>query len=588
MAGDDYFSSGAVLRPGVGAMVGQGRIFGGVLLLAACMVGLRCSPSSGGGEGGSEKPAIPMPPIPIPPLPDPSTTPEPSPGDAGTPPPDAGTPDAGTPEPPRATRCEPDGGARHWLLEGETLSVTLRCAKGLTGPDVRFTVSPLPPGATVDEAAGTFQWTPGKDQAAVWTLTITERSTGETGALEVGVVDNWQAPGNAPIADPAKYPEEYGLPVFHLIFSGTLTAGDYRPAELVYRGHRYTIGAKYRGATSSVFPKRSMTFKFADDDAFSEPVEAGGGFTGRHRVALVTHFNDNSYLRPRLAFDLWNRMSSEHIQLKTYSAVLYMNGRYWGVFTVIDHVDDDLLERQGLSKTGDLFKAVDADANFSRLDADGAPKTTLHQGYEKSEGKPPEGWPGAFDGLEALTAFVADADAATFRDKRGEYMKPQDYEDWWIFNTLILGTDSSAKNANHYMAREPRSPSRFIPWDLDASFGQGWDTRRQAANALPDFSDDNLLFARMLQEPTIAGPMRERYQQLLHGPLSKTEVLHLIDGYVSELDASARRDEARWGQQYRTFERWADRTDFTTYTQEVDYIRQWVNQRWDLLEHRLP
>jgi hypothetical protein len=65
-------------------------------------------------------------------------------------------------------------------------------------------------------------------------------------------------------------------------------------------------------------------------------------------------------------------------------------------------------------------------------------------------------------------------------------------------------------------------------------------------------------------------------------------VLQLIDGYVRELDASARRDEARWGKQYRNFERWADRTDFTTYPQEVDYIRQWVDQRWSLFERRLP
>ena len=72
----------------------------------------------------------------------------------------------------------------------------------------------------------------------------------------------------------------------------------------------------------------------------------------------------------------------------------------------------------------------------------------------------------------------------------------------------------------------------------------------------------------MLQEPTIAGPMRGRYGELLRGSLRKADVLQLIDGYVREIDASARRDEARWGHQYRTFERWAielstDATDFT-------------------------
>ncbi|HYH97715.1 CotH kinase family protein [Hyalangium sp.] len=530
-----------------------------------------------------------MPPIPIPPLPFPPPAPSDggttAPPDAGTP--DAGTPDAGTPEPPRATRCQPEGGGKHWLLEGETLTVTLRCAKGLTGPELRFTVSPLPAGASVDEEAGTLRWTPAHDQAAVWTLALTERTTGETGTLEVGVVDNWQARGNVPIADPAVYTEEYGLPVFHLFFPGELTAGAYRPVELVYRGHRYSMEAQYRGATSSVLPNRGLTFKFPENDLFSEPLRAGG-FTGRRRLVLITHFNENSYLRPRLAFDLWNRMSPDHIQIKTYSAVLYLNGRYRGVFTVADHVDDELMVRHGLSKKGDLFKAVDADANFSRLDAEGEPKTVLHQGYEKKEGKPEEGWPTAFDGMNAVTAFVADTAGDAFREGRGELLNPQDYEDWWIFNTLILGTDSSAKNAYHYQAREPRTPTRFIPWDMDATFGQGWDTRRHSATELRDFASNNLLFARMLQDPAIAEPMRERYRQLLQGPLSKEEVLRLIDGYARELDAAARRDEARWGEQYRTYERWADRTDFTTWSEEVDYLRQWVDQRWDLLEQRLP
>ncbi len=563
------------------------------MLLATCAMVARCGPASSGEAEGTGRQEVPLPPIPIPPLPTPPD--DPGAPDAGTPPapgpaPDAGTPpppDAGTPEPPRPTRCAPEGGGTRWVLEGETLRVTVRCAKGLTGPHLRFKVSPLPEGASMEEASGTFTWTPGKDQAAVWSLTLTEQSTGETGVLRVGVVDNWEAPGNAPISDPAAYPEEYGLPVFHLFFEGKLTAGGYRPVELVYRGRRVVMEAKYRGATSSVFPKRSMTLKFPEDELFTEP-SLGGDFTGRRKVVLITQFNDNSYLRPRLAFDVWNRMSPEHLQVKTFSAVLYLNGRYWGVFTAADHVDDDLMARHGMSKVGDLFKAIDADANFSRLDSHGEPKSSLHQGFEKKEGKPPEGWPGAFDGLDALTAFVADSDAATFRTRRGEWVDPQDYEDWWIFNTLILGLDSSAKNAYHFQAREPRVPFRFVPWDLDASFGQGWDTRRQPSTALPDFSSNNRLFARMLADPAIAGPLRQRYRELLRGPLSKAQVLQLIDGYAEQLDAAARRDEARWGKQYRHFVRWADRTDFTTFAQEVDYVRRWVDERWELLEHRLP
>ena len=77
----------------------------------------------------------------------PSTSPT-----SGTPPtPD--TPPAGTEQPPAPAVCAPTGAGPYWLEEGEALTVPLRCGTGHTAAGLRFTVSPLPPGATVDEAA---------------------------------------------------------------------------------------------------------------------------------------------------------------------------------------------------------------------------------------------------------------------------------------------------------------------------------------------------------------------------------------------------------------------------------------------------
>jgi hypothetical protein len=63
--------------------------------------------------------------------------------------------------------CAPTGAGPYWLQEGEPVTVTLRCGTGYSAAGLRFSVSPLPAGATVDEASGTFRWTPGKAQAAV-------------------------------------------------------------------------------------------------------------------------------------------------------------------------------------------------------------------------------------------------------------------------------------------------------------------------------------------------------------------------------------------------------------------------------------
>jgi hypothetical protein len=291
-------------------------------------------------------------------------------------------------------------------------------------------------------------------------------------------------------------------------------------------------------------------------------------------------------------------MAPEHVQIHTYSAVLYMNGSYQGLVTVADHVDKRLMARNGIDKEADLFKHVSANANFSRLNQDGTPKGSLHHelDVEKKEGT--EG-ADAFDPYDALVAWVYDSDATAFRSGFGARLDAQDYEDWWIFNTLILGTDSMAKNSYHAFDPLTGGPWRYIPWDLDASFGQNFDTTRSSPTARLTFAPDNLLFRRMLEEPVIAGPLRERYRQLLGSALKESVVQGLIDGYVTETAPSARRDWARWQEWYRhfgdptlepysigygNFPHWHERTDFNDYEGEVQYVRDWVHTRWGALQ----
>lgn len=409
-------------------------------------------------------------------------------------------------------------------------------------------------------------------------------TSGWTGALP----EECLAPGSprassAPVVTRA---EEDGLPVFNLFVSESLPdEQNYYQARLVYRGRCMPLQLKFRGDTSRRFPKRSFTLDFPREAPFDEPL-LGEGFTGRGKVVLVSPFNDNSYLRHRLAFTLWNRMSPDHIQVKTFSAVVYVDGQYMGLYAVVDHLDEHLLAAQGLDREGDLFKGDGDDANFSRRTHESElPKRYLYQGFEKKAGLPASG-PRAHDSIAAFTAFVADSDPERFRVEREAWMEAREYEDWWIFATLVTANDSVAKNAYHYRARGGRW--RPIPWDLDASLGQDWDTRRNDPEDRTTYVRRNQLFARMLEDPAIAEPMRERYRTLLQGTLRAEVVLALIDQYASELAPAARRDEAHWRQQYLDFVRWRDRTDFTTFDEEVEYLRRWVRTRWSALEQRRP
>lgn len=402
------------------------------------------------------------------------------------------------------------------------------------------------------------------------------------------VMEEWGSspPGCEELLSSPLPAEEDGLPVFHLFLAPSLPEEDGEQwGRLLYRGRCYPVKGRIRGNTSLAFPKHSYTLTFAGDAPFEDPL-LGEGFPARRKLVLISPFNDNSYMRSRLAFTLWNRMSPDHLQVKTGSALLYLNGKYWGLYTAADHVGRELLAAQGLDPAGELFKAISPDANFSPHTAEGSPKASLAAGFEKKAGEPSAGRE-AYASILAFTEFVTEADAERFRAERASWMEPRDYEDWWILATLAHTSDSVSKNAYHYRAPGAGGRWRFIPWDLDASFGQEWNTRRSAPERFSDFADRNLLFARMLAASATAEPMRERYRALLRGELGLQEVLGLIERYARELGPAARRDEARWGEAYRGFWRWRSRTDFTTHEEELEYLRQWVRARWHLLERRL-
>lgn len=466
--------------------------------------------------------------------------------------------------------CDPQAGGPHWLTEGETVSVTAGCATGL---DEELAIEPLPAGAVWDPDTSTLTWTPGLDQAAVYELDVT--GAGEVGRVKIGVADRWDDPDNQPV-DPLTYTEEYGLPVFHLGADPDLNGDDYTPATIVYRGHSYADAeAKNRGATSLEYPKKSFTLKFSREDKMSDESKQ---FVGKRKVVLNTTFDDNSYLRQRLVFELWNRLDPGHIQVQHYSAVLFLDGAYQGVYEVLDHVDGYLMEDHGLRQDGNLYKAIDHDANFRLVNADGADKATLHDGYEKKEGVPLEGEPAAFADLEQLVEWVATSSAEEFAAGADARIDRRDFENWWILVSLVEADDSAGKNSYLYHDPDEGGPFRAVPWDFNASFGQDWQTTRQSPDADPEeYVSPNEVFERFMADPATAEPLRARFREAVAGALRVEDVLAFFDAAVAEMDAAVRRDEARWGAEYAS---WWARGDLTTYEQELAYVRAWIQERW--------
>lgn len=483
--------------------------------------------------------------------------------------------ETGTADVAGTTSCGPSGGGPHWLLEGDPLVIQVACDTGIANAGDRFELLDLPAGAVYDPATATLSWTPGLDQGGVYSIAITAIDFREVGTVKIGVADRWDAPDNVPVVDPTIYTEEFGLPVLHLQTAPDITDELYTPAVTVYRGHTYAMEAKLRGAASLGYPKNSYTLKFTKDDKFQEP-DLAGGFVDKRKLVLISTFDDNAYVRQRLAYELWNALDPEHLQIQVYSGVVFLNGAYYGLYTFSDHVSDYLMEEHGLSQDGNLYKARTHDANF-RL----AGKSSPHDGLTKEEGLPLDGEPGAYDDLDAFITFVDDSSDAEFDADVDAWCDRRDYENWWIFVSLIMGDDSAGKNSYHY--HDPLGgPWRFAPWDFNDSFGQTWQSARKGFDVPPeDYTWANEMFVRLLDSDAFGAPLRDRYAAALgDGPYAIDQVLARYDAMVDETSVSAHRDEGRWRNEYLAYPGWNWRDDFTTYDEEVEYMRQWLVDRW--------
>lgn len=480
-------------------------------------------------------------------------------------------------------KCNPGFETDFLGLEGQPINATLTCQSDTSLSDLVFKVENLPEGATFDAATKKITWTPLLNQSGAHPIVVSIDSLEESATIDLNITDAFEDPNNMLPLDPATYKEEFGLPVLWISYEPT--DREFQPIEFYYRGEKLEAEARLRGASSTSYDKKSYAFKFLSQRLSEDKV---ADFGSRSRMVATSTFDDNSYLRQRLVYTLWNQLDPT-IKLQAYSGVMYINGVFHGLYTFTDQPGEELTQRAGLAPNGNLYKAINHDANFNTVRNNGNAKTTLHDGYEKEEGNPKEGEVGAFDDLDQFVEFVALSSDDEFNAQIEGQTELIDYHKWFLLATYTLSEDSGGKNSYHYHNQTQSLPWTPFPWDFNHSFGQTWTTVRRDSGRINHFTVTNHLFTRLESHP-IQGPMRDQLfrNELSQGVFHKDHVLELVSSFENETKRAAQRDWGRWQNQYRGFFRWDQRTDFTTYDEEMTYLKSWIEARWQVYSDLFP
>ncbi len=474
-----------------------------------------------------------------------------------------------------------------WLWEGEELRFTVSCGGELPTEEALFTAVGLPEGASFDPATRTLAWTTGASDGGTWSLNVAVTDGGFEGAFPViETVTVWVADNpdlaDARRVDPLEYTEEWGLPVVHVDTRPSIGT-EYQAATIIFDGVELPGQIKIRGASSAYYDKPGYTLEFDEEE-----IDVPWGSDSRDHLLLVSTFDDNSHVRQKLVYDQWAAIAEywgqPRLAPRSFFAVLYLNGSYQGLFLALDRIDNEFVRQMGFDDSGNLYKAVNHEANFYATGTSGAAKSWLADGYTKEEGEPESD----FSDLEALIGFTSSSSPSELWAEADDWIRREEFIDWFLLVSFSLAQDSAGKNS--YLYHEPvLDQFLYCPWDFNSSWGQSWYTSRTSSASVDDYTWANRVFWAFQDDAEAEAELWDRFRAMrADGPFAKAWLLARLDAYEAEIRPSALRDEAKWQAAYRSYW-WAGyRSDWTDWEGEMSYLRTWISERELVFEGLAP
>lgn len=227
-----------------------------------------------------------------------------------------------------------------------------------------------------------------------------------------------------------------------------------------------SIGFRLRGNTSRVSQKKSFKISF---NTFIK----GREFFGVDKLNLNGEHNDPSIIRSKLCFDLFKDVGK--IAPRANHVSVYINGKYYGLYISVEHIDDEFLEKNIKDDTGNLWKCLyPADLVFINNDPL-TYKNLTHQGRPVYELKTNEEV-GDYSKLARLIRIINNTSASILPDSLESVIDVPGVLKYLAMNILMGSWDDYWSLMNNYYLYHNPSEDKFqiIPYDYDNTFGVDW------------------------------------------------------------------------------------------------------------------
>lgn len=312
-------------------------------------------------------------------------------------------------------------------------------------------------------------------------------------------------------------------------------------AQVCIGGKPEVIGLEFQGTSGRSRDKKSFKIKFERDHALREVGFDTEDLGAIDKVYLRAVWLDQSMIRESLAFDLWREMG--HVAPRTSFANLRINGAYWGLYSVVEPVDKDYLERNGYPAGGQLYKATRK--NGSR--ADFAPGRNLVKAFEDKTGEESDSRTDVAELMAVLQKTPLDE--VSFDSEIDPIFPLDEYIDRMVWVSLTRNGDAVAQN--FYLYNAPVDGRAFwhqIPWDSDLCMGANW--RDRDAVVAPEVSllldGGNYFGRRLVKVPGIRERYADRFRRVIDEVLPESGMLNVLDKHAARVRRDLEEDQVRW------------------------------------------
>ncbi|MBC8375089.1 MAG: CotH kinase family protein [FCB group bacterium] len=260
------------------------------------------------------------------------------------------------------------------------------------------------------------------------------------------------------------------------------------PADVFYNDIQwYKVGVRFKGNSSLQSSWQSGILKLSlklDFDEFEDdyPQINNQRFYGFKKLSLKNNFEDQSFLREKVTAEIFRDAGLAVSHTAFYD--LYIDTgdgpEYFGLYTLVEEVDDTVIETQFASVDGNLYKPEYTGASFEE-------GTFSESDFTKKTNEDDNDWSDIQALFEALHADTRSNNPEAWRTDLDSIFDTDVFLKYLAVNTVVQNWDTYGRMThNYYLYNNPDNGKlTWIPWDNNEALQDG----KMGGSLNLDFSD---------------------------------------------------------------------------------------------------